>query len=76
MRLNPDCIRDLVLTREEKCDFENQWTYDKNMPLEDRLEKYTRAVSITVKVVMSLFTNFIYKALALLEQGLLSCVSQ
>ena len=42
MRLNPDCIRDLLLTIEEKCDFENQWTYDKNMPLEDRLEKYTR----------------------------------
>lgn len=29
MKLNPDCIRDILLTVEEKCDFSHFWYYTK-----------------------------------------------
>lgn len=30
MRLNPDCIRAILLTVEEKCDFSTHWEYEKH----------------------------------------------
>lgn len=28
MKLNPDCIRGILLTVEEKCNFDTPWEYD------------------------------------------------
>lgn len=30
MRLNPDIVRGVLLTVEEKCDFNNTWTYERD----------------------------------------------
>ena len=41
MKLNPDCVRDVLLTVEESCDFKKILCYAKDSPMADRLEKYT-----------------------------------
>ena len=30
MKLNPDCIRGILLTVEEKCNFDTPWEYDRD----------------------------------------------
>lgn len=41
MKLNSDCIRDILLTVEEKSDFYHYVEYKKDKPVHKRLEKYT-----------------------------------
>ncbi len=41
MQLNIDCIRDILLTTEDICDYDTRWTYDKSEPLPHRLSDYT-----------------------------------
>ncbi len=41
MRLNPDCIRDILLTVEEKCDFDMPWEYNKDDIDSDYLCNYS-----------------------------------
>lgn len=41
MRLNPDCVRDILLTAESICEFNTPWKYDKSQPLANRLENYS-----------------------------------
>lgn len=43
MRLNPDCVRDILLTVEEKCDFSSSWFFDSSKPPDGRLKKYDAA---------------------------------
>ena len=40
MKLNPDCIRDILLTAEEICEFDTPWKHDKEQSIGERLEKY------------------------------------
>lgn len=41
MQLNINCIRDILLTTEDICDYDTRWIYDKNQPLPHRLNGYT-----------------------------------
>ena len=41
MRLNPDCVRDILLTVEEITDFNTYWNFSKYNILDDRLKKYS-----------------------------------
>ena len=40
MKLNPDCVRDILLTVEEVCDFNKNWSYDYQTNDTPRLTKY------------------------------------
>ena len=42
MKLNNDCIRDILLTLEELCTFENKFTYDIESQPPHLLAKYSR----------------------------------
>ena len=39
--MNPDCVRDILLTVEEHCDFNTEWCYEQNNPSDERLNKYS-----------------------------------
>lgn len=41
MRLNSDCIRDILLTAEEECDSEHRMQYVKDEIVPERLKKYS-----------------------------------
>lgn len=41
MKLNPDCVRDVLLTVEESCDFKKRLCYDQSGPAPRHLQKYT-----------------------------------
>lgn len=41
MKLNPDCIRDILLTAEDTCDFSTPWTYDKDKEKSSFLANYS-----------------------------------
>ena len=41
MKLNPDCVRGILLTIEEKCDFSTSWYYSKNELESKYLTKYS-----------------------------------
>lgn len=41
MKLNPDCLRSILLTIEEKCNFNVPWTYQKDSFPSEYLTKYT-----------------------------------
>ena len=40
MKLNPDCVRDILLTAEENCDFLSPWDFHKGDSI-DRLNSYS-----------------------------------
>lgn len=42
MKLNNDCVRDILLTLEEVCTFENKFIYDIASPPPHLLEEYSR----------------------------------
>lgn len=41
MKLNVNCIRDILLTVEEECDFETPWEYQEDSPPPKFLADYT-----------------------------------
>lgn len=41
MRLNFDCVRDILLTVEEECDYSHAMDYDRDTNVNTRLQKYT-----------------------------------
>lgn len=41
MKLNPDCIRGILLTVEEKCDFDTPWEYKRNQFESEYLAEYS-----------------------------------
>lgn len=41
MKLNSDCIRDILLTVEEECDYSHVMDYDRDVNVTTRLQKYT-----------------------------------
>ena len=41
MKLNPNCVRDVLLAVEESCDFKKILCYDQNSPAPSQLKKYT-----------------------------------
>lgn len=41
MKLNPDCIRGILLTIEEKCDFDTPWEYEKDNFESEYLAEYS-----------------------------------
>lgn len=41
MKLNSDCIRDILLAVEEKCDYSHVMEYDRDNNVNTRLKKYT-----------------------------------
>lgn len=41
MRLNSDCVRDILLTVEEKCDYHHVMDYDRENSNNNRLQDYT-----------------------------------
>lgn len=41
MKLNPDCVRDILLSVEDQSDFHHETVYRKNNMLLERLEKYS-----------------------------------
>lgn len=41
MKLNPDCIRGILLTVEDKCDFDTPWEYEKDNFESEFLAEYT-----------------------------------
>lgn len=41
MKLNNDCVRDILMTVEDNCDFEKAFTYDKSEPIPKRLKSYS-----------------------------------
>lgn len=43
MKLNPDCIRGILLTVEEKCDFDTPWEYKRNNFESEHLAEYSHA---------------------------------
>ena len=42
MKLNVNCIRDILLTVEEECDFETPWEYQEDSPPPKFLADYTQ----------------------------------
>lgn len=41
MRLNPDCIRSILLTVEDKCDFDTPWEYNRDNFESEYLAEYS-----------------------------------
>ena len=41
MRLNPDCIRDILLTVEANTDYSNDWDFDADCIKQKPLNRYT-----------------------------------
>ena len=41
MKLNPDCIRDLLMSIEKVCSYERRWAYSKDSPLPELFPKYS-----------------------------------
>lgn len=41
MKLNPDCIRGILLTVEEKCDYDTYWTYEQDNFESECLAEYS-----------------------------------
>ena len=41
MKLKPDIVRDILLTVEDECDFDNRFVYDVEKEIPDRLKPYS-----------------------------------
>ncbi len=41
MKLNPDCVRDILLSIEDACDLEKYWTYKQSSPNPKLFPKYS-----------------------------------
>ena len=41
MKLKPDIVRDILLTVEDECDFDNRFVYDVEKEIPDRLKQYS-----------------------------------
>ena len=44
MKLNPNCIRDILLVVEDKCTFENPWEYQRDACKPRRLAQYDHSI--------------------------------
>lgn len=60
MKLNPDCIRNILLAIEESTDFSHYWEYKINVNSFDKLSSYTHE-EIVYHIRQCEFSNLIYK---------------